>query len=100
MSLRTIEEGICNQSTRVDGLPIPRSQRLAVAIIQITRRHIITLELVRVQTLDIAPVILIEICEFVVHEYRRFQVSGDCKLENALELLGDVRHARISGIVE
>jgi len=56
------------------------------------------LELVRVEALDIATVVLVEIGETVVEEDGGLKVDGDVKLDDTLALVGGVAEAGVGDV--
>lgn len=98
--VRTVEYRVSNQPTRIDSLRCARRilnlrHRLTIPILQIRRTPLIALQLVRIITLHISPVVLIEVREFVVQEHGRLDVVWDLELDDALLLLADVCLGRI-----
>lgn len=79
-----IEERIGNQTTRIKAFP---SGWVNLEWIAITRRDCavaprLTHELILVVTLYIASVILVEICQAIVEQYRRSEIIGQSELQN------------------
>jgi len=56
------------------------------------------LELVRVEALDIATMVLVEIGETVVEEDGGLEVDGDVKFDDTLALIGGVAEAGVGDV--
>lgn len=70
-----VEKRVCDQTARIVGLArIVESKRVAVAVADGVIINKVALELVGAERLDVATVVLIEVCELVVEEHGGGQV--------------------------
>lgn len=97
---RTVKYGICNQATRINGFAIDGGKWFAITLLEVTSADIFTLQLVSVQALHVATMILEEVGELIVEEYGVLQFHGHGKFHDALELLGDICYAAVSSVVD
>lgn len=89
----TIEHGVRNETARIDseGTSVVHesSKRFAIAVLQVMNADKLALELIRVQALDISPMILVEVRKLVVQQDRRIKAKWNVELDEALLLLTD-----------
>lgn len=91
LDIRTIEKGVCNETTRVDGFVIAcRTEWLTISILECMGIHRLALQLVCVKTLHISPMILIEVGQLIVKENRRLELGGEFE-KNATGRVGLAR---------
>lgn len=76
---RVVEHRVGDQPTRVDGFPcsVVLADGLALPALQVVGCTYFAEELLSVQRLDVASMVLVVICELVVEEEGRVQVRGD-----------------------
>jgi len=99
-NILTVKQRVCNETARIDGLAVNFAQRLAVSATQRTCADVLALELVRIETLDIATVVLEEVGQLVVQQHRWFDIVWNVKFDYTLLLAGYVRHRAIISVVE
>lgn len=96
---RTVEYRVGDQTTRIDSFRPRRIRdlrhRLTIPTLQIRRTPLISLQLVRIVTLHISPMVLIEVRKLVVEEHGRLDIVWDFELDDALLLLADVCLSRV-----
>ena len=89
----TIEHGVRNETAWIDrestSVIHEASQRFAIAVLQVMNADKLALELIRVQALDISPMILVEVRKLVVQQDRRIKAEWNVELDEALLLLTD-----------
>ena len=96
----TVEQRVGNETARVNSLAVNCAQRLAVSTAQRTCTDVLALELVGIETFDIATVVLEKVGKLVIQQHCRLDVVWNVKLDNALALARDVRHRVVVGVVE
>lgn len=99
-----VEHGVCDQTARVVGLASVSVDAKGVAVASIDGIVVaeVALELVGIERLDIAAMVLVEVCELVVEEDGRGQVVRDPEAQLAngsLDVDGAivVRHGVVVG---
>lgn len=78
----TVKHRVGDQATGIDdlgGIGGAQGQWLTISVIQRAGAHVFALELIRVQTFNITPVVLVEVGEFVVEQDGILQIGGDVK---------------------
>lgn len=95
----TIEYRVGDKATRIErlGLVICRAQGFAVAVFECVGADIFALELVRVETLHVSPMVLVEVGKFVIHENRRFEVDRYMEADYTLQL---GKHITVGAVVD
>lgn len=79
-----IEHRVRNQPTRIVWLVVLiRVKRGAIARVDISGALRLAFELIDVDGLDVATMILVEVGEAVVEKNRRLDIIGDCNAQNA-----------------
>lgn len=81
----TIEYAVGDETTWVDRQPccIVSGQRLAVAILKVTRRTVMPEQLLRIDALDVSAVVLVVVCKLVVKENACIQLRGNAEVYEA-----------------
>ena len=82
----TVELGVGDQPTRVDDLVTLNSNWFAVTALEVTNGPVLPLQLVRIQTIHISAVVLVEVRKLVVKQDGRIQIRRDVELNDALRL--------------
>jgi len=90
----TVELGVGDQATGVDNLVTLNSNRFAVTALEVTSGPVLPLQLVRIQTVHVSPVVLVEVRKLVVKQDGRFQIRRHVELNDALRL-GPQTRARV-----
>ena len=88
--LRTVEEGVGDEPARPDDFPARHIhiKRFAITTFDSIERYVVTLQLIRIDTLHISTMVLIEVGKLIVQKHRRWQVGRYFELQNASVLPG------------
>lgn len=86
--VRTVEERIGNETTRIDRFATNGSDRFAVSTVEIAHANEVAFKLILINALDITTVILEEIRQLVVEQHGVIKVVWDVELHDALSSLG------------
>jgi hypothetical protein len=95
VGIHTVENGVGNQAARIDGYVANGTEWVAVAVVEVFGADELAQELVRVEALDIATVVLVKVGEAVVEEDGRLEFDGNVELDDALALIEDVVEAGV-----
>ena len=87
----TIELGVGDQPTGVDDLVTLDGDWFAVAALEVTNGPVLPLQLVRVQTVHVSSVVLVEIRKLVVKQDGWVQICRHVELNDALRLRPQTR---------
>lgn len=96
----TVEKRIGDEATGIYSGVIDDGKWFTVTLVEILEANEFAFELVGIQTLHVASMVLVEVCEFIVEENAGVELCGDVEINDTLALSGDICYGAVGRVVE
>ena len=96
----TVEKRIGNEATGIYSGSIDGGKWFTVTLVEIAGANEFAFELIGIQTLHIASMVLVEVCELIVEENALGEICRDIEIDDTLPLSGDICYGAVGCVVE